>query len=297
VTPSFSIITACKGRLDHLKQSLPRMIAQDGAEVIVVDFSCPDGTGAYVESHFPSVRVVRAEGEAGFSNWRARNKGAEAATSPLLIFCDADTILAEGAVGVIAAALPANSFGYFTRGATARFNRAGLRLGHNQLRGFQAVPTAAFRKLGGYDEVLEGYAGGGDTELEERLAVHGIKGVKLGDGIVDDVVEHDNLARFTFHTAPITFSYAAGMLYRRAKIALIKLRRSELTLKQRQVLYQTAQRAAERIAQGENIATMRVQIENAPVGMPRQLGFETGKCIVTVDVQLAMEGKIDKIPD
>jgi hypothetical protein len=33
------------------------------------------------------------------------------------------------------------------------------------------------------------------------------------------------------------------------------------------------------------------------VGMPRQLGFEQGKCIVSVNVKLDMQNKIDKVPD
>ena len=67
----FSIVTTCKGRLAHLKQSLPAMLAQDGAEVVVVDYCCPERAGDWVESAFPSVQVVRADGEEGFSNWRA----------------------------------------------------------------------------------------------------------------------------------------------------------------------------------------------------------------------------------
>jgi len=39
----------------------------------------------------------------------------------------------------------------------------------NQLKGFQIVSRENFQKVGGYDELLSGYAAGGDTELEERL--------------------------------------------------------------------------------------------------------------------------------
>lgn len=273
------------------------MLAQGSAELIVVDYSCPEHAADYVEQHFPAVRVVRVEGETGFSNWRARNRGAEVATSDLLVFCDADTILAEDALGVIDRALPQRSFGYFTRQATARFNKSGLRLGHNQLRGFQAVPAPAFRRLGGYDEVLEGYAAGGDTDLEERLVLNGIKGVRLGAGIIDDVVEHDNQARFTFHRAPIQFSYATGLMYRRAKMALMRLKRgTELSLEQRRSIYAVARQGAERMAKGEPVSTLQLNIENSAIGMPRQLGFESGKCIVSINVKLAMEGKIGEPP-
>lgn len=293
----FSIITACKGRLEHVKQSLPRMVAQDDAEVIVVDYSCPEGTGDYVEQNFPGVRVVRVAGEDGFSNWKARNRGAAVATGQLLVFCDADAILAESATAVIAQSIPQRAYGFFTRNATARFNRSKLRLSTNQLRGFQVVPAGVFRKMGGYDEVLSGYAAGGDTDLEERLALFGFKGIKLGDGIIDDVVEHDNAARFTFHREPIRLSYAAGLLYRRAKITLIKGRKKGLTLVERKRLYALAQKAAAQLGSGQELATMQVKLEEQPVGMPRQLGFEEGRCIVSIDVRLKMQTRIAKAPD
>ena len=290
----FSIITTCKGRLDHLKRSLPSMLAQNGAEVIVVDYSCPEATADYVEQNFPSARTVRVEGQEGFSNWRARNRGAAAATSDMLLFCDADTILAANAVEVISASVPEKAFGFFTRDSTAHFNRTGLRLGKNQLRGFQAVPTTAFRLLQGYDEILEGYAAGGDTDLEERLAMIGFKGHSLGDGIIEDVIEHDNLARFTFHSQPIKLSYAAGMLYRRAKFALLRIRRQgELPIKQRQGLYAAAIRAARALQRGQDSCVLKVNIEDTAIGMPRQLGFERGRCTVSINVDIRLQNKTD----
>ena len=294
---SFSIITTCKGRLDHLKQSLPTMLRQPGAEVIVVDYACPEKTAAYVEKHFPSAQVVRVEGEEGFSNWRARNRGAAVAKGDVLIFCDADTFLAEGALQVIADSVPEKSFGFFTRHSTAQFNRKGLRLGLNQLRGFQVVPAAAFRRLGGYDELLEGWGAGGDTDLEERLALFGLKGVKLGDGIIEDVLEHDNQARVTFHRNSIKFSYAAGLFYRRAKMALLRIRRGRgLTGDERSALYEVAQTAAQRIADGDKASSMFVKVEDTAVGMPRQLGFEQAQCTVSITVRIAGKGKVEVPP-
>jgi glycosyltransferase involved in cell wall biosynthesis len=75
----FAIVTTCKSRLDHLKQSLPNMISQGAHEVIVVDYDCPEGTAAWVEKHHPGVRVVRATDPIGFCLSRARNLGIAAA--------------------------------------------------------------------------------------------------------------------------------------------------------------------------------------------------------------------------
>ena len=287
----FSIVTTCKGRLAHLKQSLPAMLAQDGAEVVVVDYCCPERAGDWVESAFPSVQVVRADGEEGFSNWRARNLGAEVATGEILLFCDADTVLAPQALDTIAKTVPENAYGYFTRDSTAHFNKSGLRLGRNQLRGFQVVPTEAFRKLEGYDDVPIGWGAGGDTDLEERLVLLGLKPQTLGDGVVEEVFEHGNAARTAFHKAPIRISYASGLLYRRAKMALMRVRRStNLPRAEREKIYTLARRAAVRLARGESEAKIRLNIEAQPVGMPRQLGFAQGKCVVSINVELDMHG-------
>lgn len=289
----FSIITVCKGRLEHLKQSLPKMLDQTNSEVIVVDYSCPEKTGDYVEKHFPSAKLVRVEGERVFSNWKGRNRGAAIATGDMLLFCDADTILADKAVEIIDRAVPEKAFGFFTRKSTAQFNKKGLRLEMNQLRGFQAVPSGAFKRLGGYDELLSGYAAGGDTDLEERLSLMGVKSVTLGDGIIGDVIEHDNVARFTFHRDPIRISYAAGLLYRRAKMLILRARKQGIPLADRETIYALARKAANRLTHGDNIARMQLDVENLPIGMPRQLGFERGRCQVSITVRLVLQDPVE----
>jgi glycosyltransferase involved in cell wall biosynthesis len=297
VTPSFSIITSCKGRLDHLKRSLPAMLRQ-GAEVIVVDYSCPDGTADFVEREHPEAKVLRVDGQKGFSNWNARNRGAAIASGDMLVFCDADTILADGGIAKIAETLPDKRFGFFSRFATEKFNRAGSRLARNQLRGFHVVPARLFKALGGYDDVPAGYAAGGDTDLEDRMSRRGIKGFQLGEGIVEDVIEHPAQTRFTHHADPIALSYAAGLLYRRAKLALMsQLGKPNLPVKLRQNIYAAARKAAADIVKGKDSATLTVAFERSSIGMPRQLGFQEGVQSASIVVRINMKNKIDRIPE
>jgi glycosyltransferase involved in cell wall biosynthesis len=294
---SFSIITTCKGRLEHLKQTLPRMLEQGAAEVIVVDYSCPDGTAAWVGKHFPATRVVTVEGEQGFSNWRARNLGAAAATGDLLLFCDADTILAPNAGEAIAKALPPKTYGFFKRNATARFNKAGLRLGSNQLRGFHAIPAPAYRRLGGYDDVLRGWGAGGDTDLEERLVMAGIAARPLNPALVEDVIQHDNAERTRHHADSIRVSYGAGLLYRRAKMALLRARsRLNLPLELRQQIYDKAREAADNLGTRDKVA-LSIDLENTPVGMPLQLGYRRVTQKAVLRVEITGIGKVDEIPE
>src|SRR5665648_31901 len=94
--PTFSLVTTCKDRLDHLKQSLPSMISQGFHEVIVVDYDCPQGTSRWISANLPSVIVVEVENEPLFNISKARNVGAARSSGDVLCFVDADVVLADG---------------------------------------------------------------------------------------------------------------------------------------------------------------------------------------------------------
>jgi glycosyltransferase involved in cell wall biosynthesis len=266
------------------------MVAQSCDEVIVVDFSCPQGTGDFVSANFPSVRVVSFDGQEHFSNWKARNAGAAAATSDVLIFVDADTLLADGAIEWVAANVPPRTYGFFDSRTSRAFNPAGPRVAANQLKGFQIVPRAAFRRVGGYDEVLEGYAAGADTDLEQRLSMIGLRRRPLDSCIVRCIIQHDAPSRTQHHAQPIRSSYAAGLLYRAAKRTLLKMnRRVELPIAVRRNLYRAASAAARKLGPDQGHVTMHVKLSDEPILMPRQLGFERGKQSASLRLELSLD--------
>src|SRR5947207_437405 len=86
-------VTTCKGRLASLKQALPTIAAQPGCDCVVVDYSCPDECGAWVEANFPQVKVVRVPGRAHFNPSYARNASLPAINSPWICFCDSDVLV------------------------------------------------------------------------------------------------------------------------------------------------------------------------------------------------------------
>src|SRR5436305_27640 len=244
------------------------MVAQNCKEVIVVDYSCPQGTGEYVTEHFPSVRLVSISGETHFSNWKARNAGAAAATADVLIFVDADTILADGAVDWLAANLPEQTYGFFPSTTSRAFNRGGPRLAANQLRGFHVIPRAAFERVGGYDEVLQGYAAGADTDLEERLGLVRLRRHPLDACMIESVIEHDVASRTQHHAQPVPKSYCAGLLYRGAKRVVLRFRGGmELPIGIRRNLYQAAQQAAAALGGKSDRVGMTVNLGQDPVLM------------------------------
>jgi glycosyltransferase involved in cell wall biosynthesis len=273
------------------------MVGQAADEVIVVDFSCPQGTGDFVAANFPSVRVVSVPGEEHYSNWKARNAGALAASSEILVFADADTILAEGAIDRLSEHMPDRVYGFFDRKTSESFNRAGPRVAANQLKGFHVMPAAAFRRVGGYDEVLEGYASGADTDMEERLSMIGLKRHALDPRIVESVIEHDAASRTQHHAHPIRTSYCAGLIYRTAKLCLLRMRSQlELPLAVRRNLYSAAIEAARSLGPKGDRIGMNVLVGQEPVLMPRQLGYESGRKTVMLRVEVSLRGKLSEVP-
>lgn len=286
---SFAIVTTCKGRLDHLKLALPRMAAQ-ADELIVVDYSCPQATGEYVRANFPSAQLVSVEGETYFSNWKARNAGASAATADMLVFVDADTLLAGNAVASLSEQLPDGAYGFIPAPKAQTFNTSGRPVAMNQLSGFLAVPAAEFRRVGGYDELFEGYASGADIDLRTRLNLADLSAFALDASLVDEVIEHDAASRVQHHGIPIATSYAAGLLYRKAKRAILKIKGAlELEMDERRQLYAAAKRAA---AEAGDRLAIDIVIGQQPILMPRQLGYERGAETLSLRVELSLTDKL-----
>ena len=76
---TIAFVTTCKGRLHHIRQTLPRFLAEKPDEVIVVDYGCPDMAGDWVEENHPAAKVVRVTDDPEFCAARARNMGGRAA--------------------------------------------------------------------------------------------------------------------------------------------------------------------------------------------------------------------------
>lgn len=225
---SITIITTCKGRLVHLKQTLPLMVAQKPDEVIVVDYDCPDGTGDWVEANFPQVKVVRAgQPDGGFNVSRARNLGAEAATSEWLYFVDADIRLAPTCLGTLRPHLKSGSYyvPLLSHGTTTDI------WGSNLCR---AEDLAA---AGGYDEVIRGW-GHEDEDFYLRLELLGLERHHYSPALLE-AIPHDDAMRNIPETARNRWENdAANACYAMAKRALSKRRggKGNLPLEERRTL-------------------------------------------------------------
>jgi glycosyltransferase involved in cell wall biosynthesis len=222
-SPAIAFITTCKGRLQHLMQTLPKMVAQPGTETIVVDYDCPEHSGDWVTANFPAVRVVRVTRQPVFNLARARNLGAAAAAAPWLCFVDADTLLhPDFAASVLAVTNPA----VYCQCVHGR----------RELAGSVVLPRAAFAQLQGYDEVIEGW-GGEDRDLYHRLQHLGLRRLELPSQLLDTIRHGVDLrTRFQRLQNPM-HAWLINRMYLEIKHGMLALSGEELPTGTRQKIH------------------------------------------------------------
>jgi len=248
MAPKFSIVTTCKGRLGNLKQSLPTFVAEAAAEVVVVDYDCPEGTGRYVAEHYPQVRVVAVADKAKFNSSHARNVGAAEATGDFLVFLDADMVIAPGFVDYLADNMKPRSYGTFGGGVA------------NSARGGCVVERALFNAVGGYDEVIEGY-GGEDLDLYTRLRFLRARHVALPREYIASVIEQDQEAREKYRGPNLRKQFLRGMTYQLAKDSVMRMTdKAKLNEEFRRNLYGAVDRQLGSVFTGEKDLELRLNI-------------------------------------
>jgi GT2 family glycosyltransferase len=99
--PDVTVVMATRDRRAQVLRTLERLAAlpAPAPPVIVVDNASTDGTVEAVRDAHPDVRVLALDANHGAA---ARNAGAEAATTPLVAFCDDDSWWAAAAPARVA---------------------------------------------------------------------------------------------------------------------------------------------------------------------------------------------------
>lgn len=176
-----SIVTTCKDRLHHLKQTLPTMCKQTDCEIIVVDYGCTQGTSIWVTKNFPQVKLIRYENDPEFCVACARNIGAKFAKGKYLLFADADIIFQKD----------------LTKWLLNNINEKEFYISdddkHHDLKGTFFCSKEEFDRVKGYDEVLR-YWGGEDVELYERLESSGLSQLQYPKNYLKPI-QHDDTER------------------------------------------------------------------------------------------------------
>ena len=227
---AISFVTTCKGRLAHLQQTLPHMVAQGAdCEVVVVDYDCPDGTAAWVNANHPAVRVVKVEAEPLFRHARARNLGAKAANGDWLAFVDADILLHADYSGRLIPLLQAR---HYYRPESTQLDAWGNVI----------CRKSDFDAIGGYDEVMCGW-GGEDDDLYLRLSLLGSEAASFPGELVE-AIGHDSADRVRFSDVSDRWvTQRAHALYCCIKFDLMRVSNQLiLPLSMRQAIYDEVRR-------------------------------------------------------
>lgn len=218
-----SAITTCKGRLAHLKATLPRLIAEPFAEVIVVDYDCPEATGDWVAAEFPAARLVRVQDAPIFHVARARNLGAAVARAPWLLFVDADVRLAPGFLAAAADRLAPGVFVVASPPAA------------RDLTGTMFVSRADFEAVGGYDEAIQGW-GSEDEDLVDQLELLGRRQACFDAATAAPIPHEDELRTRHHQIKDAALGNEINFLYRIVKRDLFRQGQS-LDLRTRQAIH------------------------------------------------------------
>jgi glycosyltransferase involved in cell wall biosynthesis len=206
--PQLTAITTCKGRLEHLKQTLPALMASPELEVIVVDYDCPDGAGDWVRATWPGAKVVAVSDRPVFNRSEAKNLGAAAAGGDWFFFVDADIRVSET----------------FAHDVQSRLRPGDFLLADprpGDLWGALVVARADFTACEGYDEAMVGY-GSEDVDLISRLMIAGVREASF-PSLNFGVIPHDAALRTRFHNlTDVALSASINGFYRTAKNDLLR---------------------------------------------------------------------------
>jgi glycosyltransferase involved in cell wall biosynthesis len=229
--PVISVVIAAYNAQDTLTAQLRALAAQqvDGEwEVLVCDNGSTDATADVARrsaEFLPRVRLVDASARRGPG--AARNAGARASRAPLLAFCDADDVVAEGWVTAMIGALGRAPF-VTGRSRRPEFNaRPGdahtFSWGRYRVPYFPYLPGAgagnmgvhrdAFLEVGGFDDSMRT---GEDLDLAWRMQLAGHELIEEPRAVVY-VSNREGLGA----TIAQTFAYGVGDRRLAHKYALV----------------------------------------------------------------------------
>ena len=210
-----SFIVTCKGRLDHLKQSLPALVNQKVSEVILVDYSCEDFCGDWANKNYPSVVVVRVPGESYFSLSRARNIGAARASGNILAFVDADHLVDIKLSSHIHEVMK-----------NSDWSSSGFAHREADICGFFCIKKTIFDRIEGYDEAFKGW-GSEDIDIMVRAKLFGATFSQINTNFLKSIPHGDEIRQLN-HRHPVfnmdrMTSLRASQLYMHVKIDLMQI--------------------------------------------------------------------------
>lgn len=203
-----SLCTTCMGRAHHLKQTLPRNLADsvdwsrpEEVEFVVLDYSSPDDVAQWITSDARLrpyldagiLKLASCEGQPYFRHSHAKNIAHALATGDIVCNVDADNFIGAGFTRFLRSVFQQKP------NAIVASNRLDTQLNLGQHKGCMgriALSRSNFDMLGGYDESdrFRGWAGE-DTDLLIRAVKKFLRLVLIRDRRFLQVVPHTDLER------------------------------------------------------------------------------------------------------
>jgi len=200
--PKISFITACKGRLHHLAETLPKNIIWNveypNIEFVLLDYNSPDGLEAWVKKHMSGMiekgllLYFKTPDPEYFHYTHSRNMLLKLATGDVVCNLDADNYSGEDFAFYIAERINKVDYLYASwREVDGSFNPFA-----SECFGRIAVKKEVILRAGGYLESLECW-GDEDRDLYERLHKLGYLGGYIPSNFLR-CISHSNLERGKF---------------------------------------------------------------------------------------------------
>lgn len=195
--PTVSIITRCKGRLNHLKQTLPFMLMQDyfQTEIIVVNYNSPDGLHEWLMEEYGNqyklnrLIEVFVPDTLYFDHSHSRNVGLKAALGDWVLYLDADCKASNELVRYLLFRIAQDKMfamiGYPTPPDTS---------------GTLFAKRQDLLDLGGFQESFFGW-GYEDGDMRDRLFLHGREMFCFNPRFIEPI-PHADVERFKYFKPP-----------------------------------------------------------------------------------------------
>ncbi len=240
-----SFCTTCKGRLHHLKETLPKNLSDNAdyphVEFVILDYGCPDGTAKWVKDTFPeeikSGKILVAEFPSanGFYYPHAKNIAHRIAAEqgkfqgdPSHILCnvDADNSTGKGFATYIAQYFNGGAGTFLCNDAATKrvFRLEDKGVTHPRGRGCGgriAVRKEDFYSIRGYDESFTKGWGPDDTYLVRRLMRRLICIPDIIPTHFLDSIPHENDERVKFAPDADALEQTKGFMARYANPATL----------------------------------------------------------------------------
>lgn len=210
--PKVSFCTTCKGRSEHLKQTLPaNMKAERGnpnLEFVVLDYGDADGLGEWIRAQFSDeiasgrLRYARSE-QPYFRMAHAKNLSHRVATGDVLCNVDADNFVVPGFAGWLQEQFADNPRSFVSSIPLDAWQQVRRKLGRDASQSLQAsadivgrmaIGREDFLAMGGYRERYSGW-GGEDLDYALRARDRGMQVVTLPQRFHGSAIAHDDQLR------------------------------------------------------------------------------------------------------